>query len=167
MPQFFMYTTPDPDATAAEPSPELFEEMDKLITEGVDSGWLVATGSLDPYVTKLVHRAGNFTLTDGPFTEAKELIVGWAIVKVDSKEEAVELSKRFWRLTGVDGTASSSAFGNPAKDLSLKRSRRPTAPRDLECCRRRRRPPRRRGGLAHRVGPADRRADRVSCATWT
>jgi hypothetical protein len=63
----------------------------------------VATGSLDPYVTKIVHRQGQFTLTDGPFTEAKELVVGWAIVKVDSKEEAIEQSKKFWRLVG-DGT---------------------------------------------------------------
>ena len=115
MPQFFMYTTPDPDATAAEPTPELFEEMDKLITEGIGSGWLVATGSLDPYVTKLVHRGGNFTLTDGPFTEAKELIVGWAIVKVDSKEAAVELSKRFWRLTGVDGTGIIQRIWEPGE----------------------------------------------------
>ena len=115
MPQFFMYTTPDPDATQVEPSPELFDEMDKLITDGVTSGWLVATGSLDPYVTKLVHRGGNFTLTDGPFTEAKELIVGWAIVKVDSKEEAVELSKRFWRLTGVDGTGIIQRIWEPGE----------------------------------------------------
>jgi hypothetical protein len=103
MPQYFMYTTPDPDAPAVEPSPELYEEMGKLIAEQFASGKLVATGSLDPLVTKIVHRGDNFTLTDGPFTEAKELVVGWAIVKVDSKEEAIELSKRFWRLVG-DGS---------------------------------------------------------------
>ena len=127
MPQFFMYTTPDPGAVQPEPTPELFDEMDKLITDGVANGWLVATGSLDPNVTKIVHRDGDFTLTDGPFTEAKELIVGWAIVKVDSKEEAIELSKRFWRLTGSTAQASSSAFGNPAKvrSRSIEAAKRP------------------------------------------
>jgi hypothetical protein len=103
MPQYFLYTTPDPDAPAAAPTPELYEEMGKFIAEQFASGKLVATGSLDPHVTKIVHRGGNFTLTDGPFTEAKELVVGWAIVKVDSKEEAIELSKRFWRMVG-DGS---------------------------------------------------------------
>lgn len=98
--QFFMFTTPDPDAPQVEPSPELYEEMNKLIAEQFATGKLVATGSLDPHVTKITHRGGQFTLTDGPFTEAKELVVGWAIVNVDSKEEAIELSKRFWRMVG-------------------------------------------------------------------
>lgn len=103
MPQYFLYTTPDPDNPPAPPTPELFEEMGRFIGEMFASGKLVATGSLDPNVTKIVHRGGNFTLSDGPFTEAKELVVGWAIVKADSKEEAIDLSKRFWRLVG-DGT---------------------------------------------------------------
>jgi hypothetical protein len=103
MTQYFMFTTPDPENPPAPPTPELFAEMDGFITEMFASGKLVSTGSLDPYVTRIVHRGGNFTLTDGPFTEAKELVVGWAIVNVDTKEEAIELSKRFWRLVG-DGT---------------------------------------------------------------
>ena len=115
MPQFFLYTTPDPDAPATPPSPALFEEMGKLVAEGFANGWLVGTGSLDPIVTKIVHRGGNFTLTDGPFTEAKELVVGWAIVKVDSKEEAVALSKRFWRLTGVDGSGIIQRIYDPGE----------------------------------------------------
>jgi len=103
MPQYFMYTTPDPDAPQQPPTPKLFAEMEKFIGEMFASGKLVATGSLDPHVTKITNRGGNFTLTDGPFTEAKELVVGWAIVKVESKEEAIEMSKRFWRMVG-DGS---------------------------------------------------------------
>ena len=38
------------------------------------------------------------TVTDGPFTEAKEIIGGFAIVQVKSKEEAIELAKRFWKI---------------------------------------------------------------------
>jgi hypothetical protein len=103
MPQYFLYTTPDSDVPQAPPTPELAAEMGRFVAEGFANGTLVGTGALDPQVTKIEHRGGQFTLTDGPFTEAKEAVVGWAIVKVNSKEEAIELSKRFWRLVG-DGT---------------------------------------------------------------
>jgi hypothetical protein len=101
--RYFLYTTPDPSAPPAPPTPELFAEMGKFVEEGFRDGTLVATGALDPIVTKIESSKGAFTLTDGPFTEAKELVVGWAIVNVESKEQAIELSKRFWRLVG-DGT---------------------------------------------------------------
>ena len=97
MPQFFMYTTPDPDATAAEPSPELFEEMDKLIAEGVcqrlacRDRFARSPRDQDRPPRRQVH-ADRRTVHRG-----QGAVVGWAIVKVDSKEEAVELSKRFWR----------------------------------------------------------------------
>jgi len=103
MPQYFLYTTPDDDGPQTPPSPELMEEMGQFIADSFANGTLVATGSLDPHVTKITSKGGNFTLTDGPFTEAKEAVVGWAIVNANSKEEAIELSKRFWRLVG-DGS---------------------------------------------------------------
>jgi hypothetical protein len=43
---------------------------------------------------------GAFTVTDGPFTETKELIAGYAIVQLPSKTDAVELTKRFLKLMG-------------------------------------------------------------------
>jgi len=101
--RYFLYTTPDPAAPPAPPAPEAFAEMGQFIEEGFRNGTLVATGALDPQVTKIEHTKGSFTLTDGPFTEAKELVVGWAIVEVASKEQAIELSKRFWGIVG-DGT---------------------------------------------------------------
>jgi hypothetical protein len=39
-------------------------------------------------------------VTDGPFTEAKETILSFALVEVRSKEEAIELSRRFWQIAG-------------------------------------------------------------------
>ena len=116
MPQYFLYTTPDPSAPQTPPSPELVAEMGKFVAEGFANGTLVGTGALDPQVTKIVHKAGQFTLTDGPFTEAKELVVGWAIVKVDSKEEAIELSKRFWKLVG-DGTGIIQRIYEPGEGV--------------------------------------------------
>ena len=47
-------------------------------------------------------RRGNLMLTDGPFTEAKEVIGGYAILEAQSKEEAVELTKRFLKVHGDD-----------------------------------------------------------------
>jgi hypothetical protein len=112
--RYFMFTTPDPDAPPAAPTPELYEEMGKLVEESFKNGTLVATGSLDPQVTKIKHADGKFTLTDGPFTEAKEAVVGWAIVDVKSKDEAVELSKRFWRMVG-DGTGIIQRIWDPGE----------------------------------------------------
>jgi hypothetical protein len=101
--RYLLYTTPDPNAPATPPSPELMTEMGQLVQDGFKNGTLIATGAMDPVVTRIEHSNGSFTLTDGPFTEAKEVVVGWALVDVKSKEEAIELSKRFWRLVG-DGT---------------------------------------------------------------
>jgi hypothetical protein len=112
--RYFMYTKPDPANPPAPPTPELFAEMGKFVEEGFRDGTLVATGALDPIVTKIENSKGSFTLTDGPFTEAKELVVGWAIVDVQSKEQAIELSKRFWRLVG-DGTGFIQRIFDPGE----------------------------------------------------
>jgi hypothetical protein len=101
--RYLLYTTPDPSAPQGLPTPELMAEMGQLVEEGFRNGTLVATGAMDPQVTRIVSSNGSFTLTDGPFTEAKEAVVGWALVDVKTKDEAIELSKRFWRLVG-DGT---------------------------------------------------------------
>jgi len=114
--QYFLYTTPDPDVPQAPPTPELMAEMGQFIAESFANGTLVATGSLDPHVTRISHRAGNFTLTDGPFTEAKEAVVGWAIVKVNTKQDAIELSKKFWRLVG-DGTGIIQRIFEPGEGV--------------------------------------------------
>ena len=43
---------------------------------------------------------GKLTVTDGPFTESKELIAGFALIRASSKEEAIELTKRFLEVAG-------------------------------------------------------------------
>ena len=78
------------------------------------NGTLVATGGLDPRTTRIRHQGGQFTITDGPFTEAKEAVVGWAIVNVDSLEQAIELSKQFWKLVG-DGTGTIQRIYDPGE----------------------------------------------------
>jgi hypothetical protein len=43
---------------------------------------------------------GQFTVMDGPYTESKEVIAGFAIVNVKSREEAIEASRRFYKIAG-------------------------------------------------------------------
>jgi hypothetical protein len=72
----------------------------KLTEEGIKSGVLLATEGLLPSSKGALVRlsGGKLTVTDGPFAEAKELIGGFAIIQVKSKEEAVEQASRFMRL---------------------------------------------------------------------
>jgi hypothetical protein len=76
--------------------------MGKLIEEGMKAGWLLGTeGCLPSSLGARVRRAaGNVTVTDGPFTESKELVGGFAILKADSKQEAIELARRFLGVAG-------------------------------------------------------------------
>jgi hypothetical protein len=82
------------------PPPALMEAMGKFIEESRKDGTLVETGGLLP--SKDGHRVrlanGKITVTDGPFSESKEVIGGWAILKVDSKAEALRIATEFMEL---------------------------------------------------------------------
>jgi hypothetical protein len=85
-----------PDAW--NPSPEFVEKMGAFMTEYAESGVLLAAEGVHrsdqgAMVTK--RRGGSPTVTDGPFTEAREVIGGFAVLQVDSKEEAIEHARRF------------------------------------------------------------------------
>lgn len=87
------------------PTPELINEMGKFIGEAVESGVLLAgEGVLPPEKDgALVRRSGGeHTVTDGPFTEAKEVVAGFALIQVDSKQEAVDWAMRFADIIGAD-----------------------------------------------------------------
>lgn len=86
----------------APPSQEEITTMGKLIEEGMKAGWLLATEGCLP--TALGARVrisnGNLTVTDGPFTEAKEVVGGFAILQANSKQEAIQLAKDFLQVAG-------------------------------------------------------------------
>jgi len=84
------------------PSPEEMGNMGKLIEEGFRKGWLLGTeGCLPSALGARVRRSGtDISVTDGPFTEAKELVGGFALLKADSKEHAVELARTFLQVAG-------------------------------------------------------------------
>jgi hypothetical protein len=88
--------------TGAPPTPEEIATMEKLIAEEQEAGVLVTTeGCLPSDRGFKVRRAGkNTTVTDGPFSEAKEVVGGFAILQVNSKEEAIAAATRFLDVVG-------------------------------------------------------------------
>lgn len=101
--QFLAYDPhydPNSPEAAIPPSPELMEEMGKFIGEAMQAGVLVTTGTLKRQGTRLQLSEGKFTVTDGPFIELKELMGGFAVLNVNSLEEAIEWCKRFLQTAG-------------------------------------------------------------------
>lgn len=84
------------------PSQEHMAAVGKLIEDMAKAGVLLATDGLQPSSKGARVRIsdGKFTVTDGPFAEAKELIGGYAIVRVSSKEEAIGHARTFLQLMG-------------------------------------------------------------------
>lgn len=71
--------------------------MHKLIEEGMKAGWLLGIDGVDDDITGVrVNKDsdGKVTVIDGPFTETKEIIGGYALLSASSKEEAVECTRR-------------------------------------------------------------------------
>jgi hypothetical protein len=88
--------------TNKPPTQEEIAVMGKLVEEAMKRGELLATeGCMPSALGARVRRDGSkVTVTDGPFTEAKELIAGFAILQARSKEEAIEMAKRFLEVAG-------------------------------------------------------------------
>jgi hypothetical protein len=84
----------------AQPPAALMEAMGKLIEKLTKEGALVDTGGLAPSRDGFRMRVQNGELitTDGPFTESKELIGGWAILQADSRSEILRLTTEFMEL---------------------------------------------------------------------
>ncbi|WP_424536144.1 YciI family protein [Sphaerisporangium viridialbum] len=105
----FLMTTKAGDA--APPDERVYAEMAAFIEEMTQAGVLLATGGLDPAGTHVSASRGEITVTDGPFTEAKEAIVSFALIDARSKEEAIELTRRFWKIIGDGEGDIQQVFG--------------------------------------------------------
>ena len=79
------------------PTPELIAAIEKLAQDLTQSGVLVERGRLlhSAKGARLRLSRGAIAVTDGPFTESKELVGGYAIFRVGSKAEAIELGRQF------------------------------------------------------------------------
>ena len=94
-----------------EPDEKLYAEMAKFVEEMTAAGVLLATGGLEPGGTRIASSGDEITVTDGPFTEAKEAAAGFALIEVRSKEEALELARRFRRIVGDGESLIHQVFG--------------------------------------------------------
>ncbi|HEY1889431.1 MAG TPA: YciI family protein [Steroidobacteraceae bacterium] len=84
----------------AGPPPALMEAMGQFVQKSLQDGSLVDTGGLLPSKDGFRVRLskGVISMTDGPFSETKEVIGGWAILKGDSKAEALRIAREFMEL---------------------------------------------------------------------
>lgn len=81
----------------------LMDAMGGFITEGFKSGVLKDTAGLKSTAEgfRIRSSGGSLTVTDGPFTEAKEVVGGYALVEVKSREEALDVARQFMELHRV------------------------------------------------------------------
>ncbi len=88
--------------TGQRPSERLMTEMGKLMEEMTKNGSLVATAGLAPTAKSVRLRSnyGKVSQTDGPFTETKEVIGGYALLSAPSMADAIELARRFLAIHG-------------------------------------------------------------------
>ena len=84
------------------PTQQEMDEMGKLIEDWMKSGVLLATeGCLPSALGARVRQSnGKVTVMDGPFTDSKEIVGGFALIRVDSKGEAIERTKIFLGVAG-------------------------------------------------------------------
>lgn len=82
------------------PPQALMDAMDKLMAEELADGSLMETGGLAPTAKMVRVRSagGKLTRIDGPFTEAKEIVGGYAMLKADTLEAAIESTMKFMQI---------------------------------------------------------------------
>jgi len=97
-----MHKSNEQNEAGIPPNKELIEAMGKLMEETAKAGVLLAAEGVHASSkgARVSFSGGKRTVTDGPFAEAKELIAGFAIIDVKSKEEAIEWATRFANVIG-------------------------------------------------------------------
>jgi len=88
--------------TGQKPSERLMNEMGKLIDEMTSEGSLIRTAGLRPTKEGVRVRSnhGKLSTTEGPFTETKEVIGGFAVLEAKDMKEAIRLTERFLKVHG-------------------------------------------------------------------
>jgi hypothetical protein len=90
------------ETTGQVPTERLMADMGRLMDELTREGVMIDTAGLRPTAegVRVRLRRGKLSMTDGPFTETKEVIGGYAILEATSKAHAIELTKRFLEVHG-------------------------------------------------------------------
>ena len=115
------------DEDQGPPPPSLIGAIMQLGADATKAGVLVEQGGLLRSAAGLRVRVskGKLTFTDGPFTEAKEIVGGYAVYKVGSKDEVLEWSRRFMQIhidhwPGWEGVSEVRQIFDPADFSSPK-----------------------------------------------
>lgn len=105
-----LYKPSKPEGTP--PKQDEMVRMGQLIEDWMKSGVLLATEGCLPTAkgARIRLSNGQFTVTDGPFTEAKEVVGGFALIRTESKEEAIEYTKKFLNIAGDGETEIRQIF---------------------------------------------------------
>ncbi len=104
--QFFVYGSPSERQQPRDPA-----ELGKFMEESIKKGILIAGGGLHRNETRVHLTEGKVSITDGPFLEAKELIPGFTVIQVDTREKAIEWVTIMRRLYGDGETRLVQVFG--------------------------------------------------------
>jgi hypothetical protein len=98
--RFLAYIESDESQPAGPPPPELFAAIEQFGAEMAAKGVVVDQAGLAPTAVSTAVRVegGTLTVLDGPFAEGKEVIGGYAMYDVRSRDEAIEYSRRFMQI---------------------------------------------------------------------
>lgn len=98
--RFLTFIRHTEDYRAKPPPAELMEAMGKFVERSMQEGSLVSTGGLLPSSegARVRLQNGKVTVKDGPFTESKEVIGGWAILELPTRADAIKVAVEFMEL---------------------------------------------------------------------
>jgi hypothetical protein len=106
MPRFLSLIRVDESTVGNGPDEKILAEMGKLLEEMTKAGVLLDTAGLTPTAdgTRVTITGGRISSMDGPFSEAKEVIGGYAMLQAKDKAEALEWTRRFLEVHGDEWT---------------------------------------------------------------
>lgn len=98
--RYMMFIKHTKDYANIQPPAALYQAMGQFVEEAAKSGQFVSGAGLMPtaHGHKVKLSGGKITVTDGPFTESKEIVGGYALIEAASKAEAIDLARRFMEL---------------------------------------------------------------------
>ena len=101
--RYMMFIKHTEDYRNKEVPADLYKAMDEFVGTAMKSGAMIDTAGLQPTSegTRVRLTAGKIMVTDGPFTESKEIVGGYALVEAKSKAEALEFARKFMDLHRV------------------------------------------------------------------
>lgn len=104
--QFLVYGDPSNRQEPRDPA-----ALGKFMEESMKKGILVTGGGLNRKETRILLKEGKSSITDGPFLEGRELMPGFVVIKVDTKEQAIEWVAKQQQLYGDGETKLVQIFG--------------------------------------------------------